>query len=368
MKRLLLGSAAFASLLAIPFNRSQWSSTKAKTMSYVNSLIAMPALAIALAFAPGSSYAGPRDTPARSCAALVLPSTAVIQSKVLKKGDDGKVTQGTAVGSGFVIDSRGFIITNQHVIDGGQEFRLRLYGDKPDSWRAATVVWADENVDLAVLRVQADKPLPELELGPSSDLAVGEPAIVIGSPFGDEFSLSAGVVSKIQVPKPEDTSGIYLIQTDAAVNHGNSGGAMLNANCEAVGVVELKLGEAGIGFAITADRAARVAAGNMNAEWAGVTHGIRDVSLKIVASEGADRQHIIVRELAVGSPAAAVLQLGDYIVSIGGRAVRNRFDLERAFWDNKAGDAVKVHIERNGEPMDVVLTLAAAPADSAVKD
>lgn len=337
-------------------------------MSYVKSLLAIPAVAIALALAPGFAYAGPRDTPTRACAAKVLPAMVVIQAQVVKPDKDGKPEKGVAVGSGFVIDSRGFIITNQHVIDGAKQVRLRLYGDKDDGWRAATIVWADENVDLAVLRVSAPKPLPELELGPSSDLSVGEPAIVIGSPFGDEFSLSAGVVSKIQVPKPEDSSGIYLIQTDAAVNHGNSGGAMLNANCEAVGVVELKLGEAGIGFAITADRAARVAASNMNAEWAGVYHGIRDVSLKIVAGEGDNRQHLLVKEMAVGSPAAAVLQIGDYIVSINGRPIRNRFDLERAFWDNKAGDAVKMHIERNGVPMDVTLTLAAAPADSQVKD
>lgn len=338
-------------------------------MSYVKHMIAIPAIAIALAFAPGASYAGPRDTPTKACAARVLPSTVVIQAKIVKKGDDGKPVQGVAVGSGFVIDSRGFIITNQHVIDGATQIRLRLYGDKADGWRAATVVFADADVDLAVLRVSAPKPLPEMELGPSSDLAVGEPAIVIGAPFGDEFSLSAGVVSKIQVPKPEEgNSGIYLIQTDAAVNHGNSGGVMLNANCEAVGVIELKLGEAGVGFAITADRAARVAASNMSAEWAGVSHGIKDVSLKIVASEGETRQHLILKEIAVGSPAAAVLQLGDYIVSVGGRPIRNRFDLERAFWDNKPGDAVKLHIERNGVPMDVTLTLAAAPAEAQVKD
>jgi serine protease Do len=337
-------------------------------MSQIKLSIAAAAVVMAVSLAPNLSFAGARDTPARAVAALVLPSTAVIQTIVIRV-KDGKPSEGHAVGSGYVIDSRGFIITNHHVIEGAQKVRLRLYGDAPDGWRDATVIFADKAEDLAILRVKADKPLPELEFGTAVDLAIGEPAIVVGAPFGDEFSLSAGVVSKVKVPMPgENPSNKYLIQTDASVNHGNSGGPLFNADGENIGVVELKMGDAGLGFAITADRAARFAASNMNAEWAGVTHGIKAVSMEIVAPSGADRQVVIVKEIAVDSPAAAVLHIGDRIFSVGDRKVHNGFDLERSFWDNKAGDQVKMHIVRNNEPMDVTITLAAADATPAVKD
>jgi serine protease Do len=337
-------------------------------MSQIKLSIAAAAVLMAVSLAPTLSFAGARDTPTRAVGVLVLPSTAVIQTIVIKV-KDGKPVEGHAVGSGFVIDSRGFIITNHHVIDGAKKIRLRLSGDPEDGWREATLVFADAENDLAVLRVKADKPLPELEFGTAADLAIGEPAIVVGAPFGDEFSLSAGVISKIKVVMPgENPTNKYLIQTDASVNHGNSGGPLFNADGENIGVVELKLGDAGVGFAITADRAARVAASNMNAEWAGVTHGIKSVSMEIVAPSGADRQVVVVKEIAVDSPAAAVLHIGDRILAVGDRKVHNGFDLERSFWDNKAGDQVKMHIVRNNEPMDVTITLVAANATPAVKD
>jgi serine protease Do len=337
-------------------------------MSHIKICFACAALAIALALMPSTSFAGARDTPTVAVAARVLPSTVVIQSQITEE-KDGKEVDGLAIGSGFVIDSRGFIMTNEHVVAGAKSIRLRLYGDGDDNWREAAVIFADHDNDLAVLQVKTDKPLPELELGTAADLAIGEPAIVVGAPFGDEFSLSAGVVSKIKVVMPGDNpTNKFLIQTDASVNHGNSGGPMLNADGEDIGVIELKVGEAGLGFAITADRAARVAASNMNAAWAGVTHGITAVSTEIVARSGADRQVVIVKGIAVDSPAAAVLKIGDRILTVGGRSVHNDFDLERSFWDNKAGDQVKLHIVRNKVPMDVVLTLVAAQAAADQKD
>lgn len=324
-------------------------------------------VATAIALTPATSFAGPRDTPIAACAAKAMPATAVIQVQVTKEVN-GKEVEGMAVGSGFVIDSRGFILTNQHVVDGATVIKLKLSGDR--SWRPASLVFADATADLAVVHVKTDKPLPQVTLGTSSDLAIGEPTIVIGAPLGDAFSLSSGVVSKLHVPVPgEDPPSKYLIQTDAAVNHGNSGGPMFNAECETIGVVELKLENAeGVGFAITADRAARVVASQMNAEWAGVTHGITGVTMKVVAPTGADRLAVFVKSMSVGSPAAAVLKLGDRIVKVSGRPVNNVFDLERSVWDNKAGDTVKVDIVRDGKFMNVSMTLAAAPAPSDVKD
>ncbi len=333
----------------------------------ITTLLTLSTLAVASVGFTAPSFAGARDTPIRACAAKAMPATVVIQTKVVKKGEDGKPVQGSAVGSGFVVDSRGFILTNQHVIDSAKAIRLRLSGDAPDGWRDADLVFADAVTDLAVLRVKTDKPLPELELGTSLDLGIGEPAIVIGSPFGDEFSLSSGVISKLRVPMlGEDPPTKMLIQTDAAVNHGNSGGPMFNADCEVIGVVELKMGDAGIGFAITADRAARVLASNMSAEWAQVYHGIRAVDVDPGMPD--DRQVVTIKEMAVDSPAAAVLKLQDRIVSFNDHPVHNMFDLERSIWDNNGGDEVKVHLIREGKPMDVVIKLAAAPAKAELKD
>jgi S1-C subfamily serine protease len=335
----------------------------------VSTLLASAALAAAFASATPAGASSLRDTPVKACAAKAMPSAVTIQVKTVKKGDDGKPEQGTSLGSGTVIDGRGFIITNQHVIEGARAIRLRLSGDGADDWRDAQVVFADEVTDLAVLSVKVDKekPLPEYELGTASDLAVGEPIYVIGSPFGQEFSLSAGVVSRVKVPMlGQMPPSKWLIQTDAAVNHGNSGGSMYNADCELVGIVELKMGDAGLGFAITADRAARVVASHMSAEWANVYHGIR--SLQIDPGTGADRQIAIVKEMAVDSPAAAVLKLNDRIITVNDRPVHNMFDLERSVWDNNAGDEVKVHVIRDGQPVDVVIKLGAVPANSELKD
>lgn len=323
--------------------------------------------AAAIAMTPATSFASPRDTPISACAAKAMPATAVIQVNVTRE-ENGKQVEGMAVGSGLVIDSRGFILTNQHVVEGGSAIKLKLSGDR--SWRPASLVFADATADLAVVHVETDKPLPQMTLGTSSDLALGEPTIVMGSPLGDAFSLSSGVVSKLRVPRPgENPPSKYLIQTDAAVNHGNSGGPMFNAECETIGIVELKLEDAeGVGFAITADRAARVVASQMSAEWAGISHGITGVTVKVVAPTGADRLAVFVKSMSVGSPAAAVLKLGDRIVKVSGRPINNAFDLERSVWGNKPGDMVKVDIVRDGKPMDVSMKLAAAPAPSDVKD
>lgn len=333
---------------------------------YTSLFVTSALVAATIALAPATSFAaGPRDTLIAACAAKAMPTTAVIQVKVTKE-KDGKEVEG--VGSGSVIDSRGFIITNQHVVDSVTAVRLRLAGDPEDNWRDATIVFADESADLAVLRVKTDKPLPEVEFGTSSDLNIGEPAIVIGSPFGYAFSLSSGVISKLHVPMPgENPPRKYLIQTDAAVNHGNSGGPLFNADCEVIGIIELKIGEAGLGFAITADRATRCVASNMNAEWAGVSHGITDVEASVVGT-GRDRFAVTIKSMALGSPAAEVLQLGDRIVKVSGRPIHNVFDLERSMWDNNVGDEVKVDIVRDGKDMQVSMKLVAAPKASNVRD
>ena len=319
-------------------------------------IILATALAIGIALSPLSSIAGPRDTFTVALAERVLPSTVTITAKDM--ADD------TSIGSGFIIDRSGLVLTNEHVIAGAVTIKVKLYGDK--EYSEASLVFADPGNDLAVLRIKSSrKAYPELGLGPSSDLKVGEPAIAIGSPLGEEFTVTQGIISKLHVLLPFDESGSlvrkYLIQTDAAINPGNSGGPLFNAEGEVVGINELKKGPAGLGWAITANRAARIlsvalSAGNMS----GVTHGIKSIELKVLAPAGEDRQAVYVKEVDEDGPAQGLLQTGDRIFKVDDRYIRNGFDLERAFWSHKAGDQVKVVIIRLDQMIEVTFTLGDA--------
>ena len=161
-------------------------------------IILATALAIGIALSPLSSIAGPRDTFTVALAERVLPSTVTITAKDM--ADD------TSIGSGFIIDRSGLVLTNEHVIAGAVTIKVKLYGDK--EYSEASLVFADPGNDLAVLRIKSSrKAYPELGLGPSSDLKVGEPAIAIGSPLGEEFTVTQGIISKLHVLLPFDESG-----------------------------------------------------------------------------------------------------------------------------------------------------------------
>jgi len=333
--------------------------TESITMFKHTSLILSTALAIGLVLSPVNSMAGPRDTFTVALAARVLPSTVTI--------DATDSFDRESIGSGFIIDRSGLVLTNEHVITGAETIKVKVYGDK--DFNEATLIFVDPGNDLAVLRIKSNgKTYPELELGPSSDLKVGEPAIAIGSPFGEEFTVSQGIISKLHVLLPWDEGDVnrvrkYLIQTDAAINPGNSGGPLFNAEGEVVGINELKKGAAGIGWAITANRATRVLSVALSASnVAGILHGIKSVELKVLAPTGDDRQAVIVKELEAAGPASEVLQVGDRIFKIEDRYIRNAFDLERSLWSHKAGDQVKVVIIRLDQMMEVTLTVADAKA------
>ena len=335
----------------------------------------------------------PRDSNTTKVARKTLPSVVRIARPIKGEVD--------VIGSGFVIDERGYILTNEHVVAGEVTILVGLYEKK--SWLEAEVVFSDKGNDLAVLKVEVEKLLPELRLGPSSDLEVGEPAIVIGNPLDETFTVTQGIISKLNKlheRADEDKNMVkrYLIQTDAAINPGNSGGPLLNANGEVVGIVELKKGYSGLGWAITADRAQRILAQAMSAEKkAKVKHGIKVVELKVLSRDGkdADRQAVIVKEIASGSPAAQLeakeasqdkqeekqeekpveskeaqtrLRKGDRIVKVDCRLVTNAFDLERAFWNKKPGDKVTVNIQRDGKEMNVTICLTGDGVVPEIKD
>lgn len=315
---------------------------------------------------PSFAGGGPRDTNIVKVVERVQPSVVRIAWP-----KDGVMD---VIGSGFVVDSRGYILTNFHVIEDVAKVFVGLYGGT--AWLEATVVTADKGNDLALLKVEAKKPLPELQFGPSSDLKVGEPVIAFGNPLDEHFTVTHGIVSKVQVPfERKDASGgvnkMYLTQTDAPINPGNSGGPLVNALGEVIGVIELKKrGADGLAWAITSDRAARVLSKHVNAEkHAGVVHGVKEFDLKVNAKKGKQRQAVIVKTLADKGPAAtAGLKAGDRVLKVGKRPVNNAFDFERAFWDNKPGDKVTLTVERDGAEVKVEVTLEGDGIAPEIKD
>jgi len=289
----------------------------------------------------------------------------IVTIKVEKKTDAGARKE--IVGTGIIVDERGYVITNYHVVAGGDHVRVHFV-DGSDL--LAHVLKEDPSHDLAVLRVQADKKLKALPFGPSSDLMVGESVIAVGHPYGYTNTVSKGIISglgrEITMPTGDTLKGI--IQTDASINPGNSGGPLLNINGELIGIsVAFREGAQGIGFAMNADSVQQVLSKHLSAsKLAGVYHGLR--CKEMVEEEGKTRQHLVVAEINNETPAAgAGLQRGDTLIRVGDQPVANRFDLERALWESKPGKKVEVAIVRQGQQKTVALHLISSEADTVRK-
>ena len=214
----------------------------------------------------------------------------------------------SGMGSGVLIDGRGYILTNHHVVDKVQGIVVQL---SDGTTYPARVLQFDAVMDLAILKVDADHPLPAIEIGTSSDLMVGETVITIGNAFGYENTVSVGIVSALHRDVTLSDDQVYrnLIQTDACINPGNSGGPLINIDGELIGInVAVRAGAQGIGFALPIDEVKRVAAEMLSTRrLASTWHGL-------VASEqrqGTKRRVVVISEVQPGSPAeAAGLQAG----------------------------------------------------------
>jgi serine protease Do len=276
----------------------------------------------------------------------------IVTLKVTKVSDWGKKS---VVGTGVIVDERGYLITNAHVVDGASKVMATL-ADK-------TVIEAKVQVelpkyDLAILRlVNSRKKLKALSFGPGSDVMVGETVIAVGNPYGYTNTVSTGIVSALgrEITMPSQEVLTNLIQHAASINPGNSGGPLLNVNGEVIGInVALREGAQGIGFAINADTVKDVLRKHLSAvKVSKVGHGLK--TEEKVESEGKDRQNVIVE-----AAASEDVKKGDVIVSVGALKVANRFDLERALWGYKAGDKVEVCLVRDGKRVKTSLTLSGA--------
>jgi serine protease Do len=270
------------------------------------------------------------------------------------------------MGTGILIDPRGYIITNQHVVEDVQAIRVRL---SDATLASARVMARDPDSDLALLKIDVGRPLPVIPLGTAQDLMVGETVIAIGNAYGYEHTVSVGVVSALgrDVTLNKDVSYKALIQTDASINPGNSGGPLVNIFGDLVGVnVAIRAGAQGIGFAIPVDSMIRVAGNLLRDRKGALVHGLglKDDVQPSPEAPGRIVRCAVVDRVEAQSPAAkAGLQKGDQVMRVGDVVVQTSLDLERAMLDRTPGDAIQMTVLRQGSEQK--LTFAAEGTRSA---
>ncbi len=270
-------------------------------------------------------------------------------------------------GSGFIVSSDGYVLTNHHVVEGADEVTVRLTDRRQF---IAQVVGTDKRSDIALLKIEADD-LPSLKIGSAEDLKVGEWVLAIGSPFGFDFSVTAGIVSAKQRALPNE-SYVPFIQTDVAINPGNSGGPLFNLSGEVVGInaqiYSRSGGFMGLSFAIPIDIAMEVAeqlktGGKVARGWLGVV--IQEVTRGLAESFGMDRAHgaLIARILPQSPAADSPLQVGDIIVSFNGNLIQRSSSLPPVVGRSPLDEPAKVEIIRNGKRQKITVNLGELPSD-----
>src|SRR5215213_2737684 len=297
-----------------------------------------------------------------------------IQSEGVSGGSDlfGQQQQGTATGSGFVVDEDGTIVTNAHVVDGASKVTVSLEegGDAID----AKVLGVDNDSDVAVLRIDPDgKDLTVLPLGNSSKLVVGDPVVAIGNPFGLQRTVTTGIVSALQrqVDAPSGFPISNVIQTDAAINPGNSGGPLLDAEGRVIGInSQIQTGggqgSVGIGFAVPINTVKSLLPKLETGQT--VHHGYLGVVVGTLTGDDATRLKVpvsdgaIISRIDAGSPAdKAGLEAHDVIVSLDGKKVATNSDVVSKIAGLQAGDTVTVEYYRHADKHSATVKLAERP-------
>jgi serine protease Do len=285
---------------------------------------------------------------------------------------DGQLAPGgerRALGSGFIVDSSGYIITNNHVIDKADKIYVRLSTDPdggPDTeGRPAKVIGVDKDTDIAVIKIETEKPLPTVKLGNSDGAQVGDWVLAVGSPFGLSQTVSAGIVSaknrSIDEPSPSGISQSQFqrfIQTDAAINPGNSGGPLVDMAGNVIGmntaIYTQSMGSQGVGFAMPSNIIASVYNMLIGPEHK-VVRGSIGISFQSSLSSAVGRMYgfkngVIVSTVTPnGGAAKAGIQPGDVIVSIDGRPIKDGDDLVSDISARKVGSTVKIGYLRDGK-------------------
>lgn len=284
--------------------------------------------------------------------------------------DEQPDSDAQSLGSGFIIDEDGFILTNNHVVEDAEEIIVRL-SDRREL--EAKVVGTDKQSDIALLKIEADH-LPVVKLGRSEDLKVGEWVMAIGSPFGFDHSVSVGVVSALGRSLPSENYVPY-IQTDVAINPGNSGGPLFNLDGEVVGInsqiYSRTGGFMGLSFAIPVSVALDVAkqlktSGHVSRGWLGVL--IQDVTRELAESFGMDRpEGALIAQILEGSPAAdAGIEVGDVIVEYSGRRIIKSSDLPPLVGLTEIGKETELKVLRDGSIQSLEIIIGELPEENKI--
>ena len=334
-----------------------------------------------------TSVSESRRTAITAAVAAVAPAVVTVQTAMVQQIDPDVISQmfgarpttriTPGLGTGFVVRNDGVIVTNAHVIAGADSISVMLRDGKI---YPAKRLGADETNDVAVIKIDAEN-LPVVKIGNSSSLVVGEWSIAIGNPYGfllgnSEPSVTAGVISGVGrnlIERGDGPQQYYdMIQTDASINQGNSGGPLANADGEVIGVnssiYSNSGGSVGLGFAIPINRVMRIVDdllthGSVRRPWVGVQFQQRSRNPRDVISAGA-----VVSNVVPESPAAAAgVQRGDVVTHLGSRRINNPYDWDGALLDLRVGETAQIGIRRGGRNMTVTATIKDLPDVAASK-
>ncbi|AMV34123.1 Putative serine protease HhoB precursor [Pirellula sp. SH-Sr6A] len=293
-----------------------------------------------------------RVTPIVRAIRKAEPAVVNIQGNktVTNTGTNGvsTVQEVNGMGTGVIIDRRGLIITNYHVVDAVQKIEVTL---ADGTTTIANLINYDPETDLAMIKINVDKDLPVIHVGRSDNLLRGESVIAIGNPFGYQNTVTVGIISALHRDIPVNGSQQYtdLIQTNADINPGNSGGPLLNIDGEVIGInVAVRVGAQGIGFAIPIDNAISVMSELVAQYRTTGSHGL--VCSRISTDNG---MQLVLDEYRSNSSKESSREFkpGDEIVSIGGQKVETPLDIELALLGLPAGETIELELQRGGETL-----------------
>jgi serine protease Do len=306
---------------------------------------------------PAATLSAARQTPSVLAVHRVMPATVSIHSEKRARPGEPLTAAGKKVngmGTGIVIDERGYIVTNYHVVQDVDTLQVTLHDD---TTYTARVVSFDSREDLAVIKITANRPLQVMPMGTSSDLQLAEDVIAVGNAFGYAHTITRGVISALgrNVEVTDEQAYRNLIQTDAAINPGNSGGPLINLDGDVIGInVAIRAGAQKIGFAIPIDDARKTIARLLDIERLNNNeHGLTARDEK----QGAARK-LVVTAVTNNSPAAvAGIQSGDVLVRSGDVSIIDAADFERSLLGRTPGESVPVIIRRNDAEQTVTLQI-----------
>ena len=281
-------------------------------------------------------------------------------------GDEGAIRE-RSLGSGVIVDPKGYIVTNRHVIEKADRIRVRLQDDPPGVQHEAKVIGQDQETDLAVIKIDLDRTVPVAKMGNSDSMEVGDWVLAIGSPFGQVGTVTAGIVSakgRDIVPGRQFQS---FIQTDAAINPGNSGGPLVNMSGEVIGINTAILSDtnayAGVGFSLPSNTVVKVYNDLIGPEHR-VSRGSIGIMFNSVENPAITRVYgngsgVTISDVVAGTPAdQAGLKVGDTITTIDGKKVTKGSALVDDIASRKPGAKIEIGFIRNGKPMQTTVTVA----------